>query len=127
VQNGPTSWTQLERLVEMENKRSRSARTQRILNNFQSEKKQWVEKTEIEGKKRYLITNAGEKEFERRHSYSLLAASAPFYFKKGLPLISFGEELTAEEQKKADKLFKELKSNHPKLRCISFSDDIGAL
>jgi DNA-binding PadR family transcriptional regulator len=112
-QNGHSSWTQLERLVELENRKARAARTWKVLPKLLEQR--WVEKDPSNKQGPYLITNAGKEELERRKTYSLLAASAPYYFKKGLPLISFGEEITEDDQRKIS----EILSKYANLRGIS--------
>jgi DNA-binding PadR family transcriptional regulator len=113
LQNGPSSWVQLERLVELDSRKSRGARTWKVLKRCLD--KNWVEKSTLGEKKKYTITDAGIQELAHRKTSSLLTASAPFYFKEGLPLISFGEELTPGEQKTMTEIF----SSHPRLRAVS--------
>jgi len=112
-QNGPSRWVQLERLVDLDSRGSRSARTGKVLSWLK--KKQFVEKKIEDSKRRYIITNTGREELAHRKTVSLLAASAPYYFKSGQPLISFGGELTPEEQQQVADIFRK----HPRLRNIS--------
>jgi len=111
-QNGRSRWTQLENLVDHDNRKNRSARTGKTLKWLRN--KGWVDKEGDYGKSTYFITNAGLDALRRRKTVSQLAASAPYYFKSG-EFISFGQELEPEDQKEVIHIF----MKYPALRNIT--------
>ena len=121
-QNGLSRWSQLERLVDLPNKNSRSARTWDVLKKLME--RSWIEKKKVQdsaGKSRpfYFITDIGERALESRMNGSQLTASAPFYFKGGgVEFISFGEELNSETKRDIIKIFEK----YPRLRNICCAD-----
>ncbi|MGD8546255.1 MAG: helix-turn-helix transcriptional regulator [Candidatus Bathyarchaeota archaeon] len=121
-QNGQSRWSQLERLVGLPKKNSRSARTWDVLKVLKE--RSWIEKKMVQdskGKSRpvYFITDIGKRALESRMNGSQLTASAPFYFKNGeVEFVSLGEELDSKTKKDIIKIFEK----HPRLRRISCVD-----